>query len=100
MKTVKISVAEAEKYNMENHKYIVAVVSPNSWNSDGSPIFERECAHNHRSLGGARRCQIKLLAYSRDRNTHSAAWHNSKIFRADHTRLTEDEREDLDSIGF
>lgn len=85
---------------MENQKYIVGRVSPNSWHGDGSPIFERICAHQHRTISGARRCQIRLLDYSRDGYTHSAAWHNSKIYHEDRTPLSEEECEELYEIDF
>lgn len=55
-------------------KYRIMKISENSWHSDGSPIIEHDCGHNHRTLSGAARCLDRLIAYNPRTRMWSAKW--------------------------
>ena len=79
--------------------YKVMVLSKNSYNTNGTPIIDRECEHNHKTLSGACRClqsKTKMLSDG----MYSAAWMDAEIRYSDGSRLTEDELDTVDNIMY
>jgi hypothetical protein len=72
--------------------YTVMVASQNSWFEDGTPIFERDCGHKHRTLSTAEKCKDNLVAYDPKTRMWSASWHRARIYHSDGTNLTDSER--------
>lgn len=60
-------------------RYGVVVVSNHTWQMDGSPVVERCCGHQHRTIRGAVRCLRKLRGYDPKTQTWNAAWHRAEV---------------------
>lgn len=83
--------------NTNRPAYTVAVVSPNSWHVDGSPIIECECRHVHRTLTGAHRCLRDLTRTNPD-GTTSARWYRAHVRNIDGSQLSADDAAKLEDI--
>jgi hypothetical protein len=84
-------------------KYTIVKFSPNTWNSDGSPIIERESTTTHRSLRAAEKKHRELIGYNRKAGTWSAQWHGSQIVAITETgyrSLTPEEEEAIYNIEY
>jgi hypothetical protein len=84
-------------------KYTIVRFSPNIWNSDGSPIIERESGTTHRTLKAAERKHQELIGYNRKTGTWSAQWHGSQIVGITETgyrTLTLEEEEAIYNIEY
>ncbi len=82
-------------------KYKIVRFSPNTWNSDGSTIIERESTTTHRSLRAAERKHRELIGYNKKIGMWSADWHGSQIVAITETgcrSLTPEEEEKIYNI--
>lgn len=75
-------------------RYSVIVVDPNTRRRDGSPIVERSCGHEHRSLEAADRCLGGLRKPYRD-GSFPARWFRAEVRHADGTALSGEETDIL-----
>lgn len=77
-------------------RYSTIVISQNSRHGDGSPIIERSCGHQHRSVGAAYQCCAHLARRLAD-GTRLANWYHAAVLRSDGSKLTETEHEELEA---
>jgi len=56
-------------------------INPVNFDAASGYCYEirRDCGHIHRTVPAAERCQHRLLHYSKDRRSCSAAWYNSRV---------------------
>jgi len=84
---------------VEEMRYSVVVVSPNLRHADASPIVERDCGHEHKSLATAEACRNHLARRYPD-GSYSARWWRAEVRHADGSALTGDEHDALETAVF
>jgi hypothetical protein len=75
-------------------KYTVFVFSQNAWNTDGTPIVDRDCGHQHQSIKTAAKCLDRLKHAGTENGETNATWFRACIQHSDTTALTDEESEE------
>lgn len=78
--------------------YTVTVCDRNSWHTDGSSVVLDRCEHQHRTLAGAGKCMLKLQRRNSEGMT-SARWYHAGIRHADGSQLSDEEYDEVMTLG-
>jgi hypothetical protein len=77
--------------------YATVVISHDTRHADGSPIIERTCGHQHRTISGVELCHRRLTRRQPD-GMFRADFYHGAIRHADEGALTDAEAETLLAI--